>query len=71
MVSRARPRYQGPLQNLPMRIKKVTALAYLRQLEDQKIRKNKLRQNIFMERESRAEDKNDCTAKKKGVLPKI
>ena len=32
-----RPRYQGPLQNLPMRIKSVTAQAYLNQLKDKNI----------------------------------
>ena len=38
LVPRARPRYQGPLQNPPMRIKRVTALAYPHQLEEQKMK---------------------------------
>ena len=37
LASPNKPRYQGPLQNLPMRIKSVTAFAYLNQLKDKKI----------------------------------
>ena len=47
-----------------MRIKRVTALAYPHQLEKQKI-KNQVALEHFYGKGSRAEHKNDCTAKKK------
>ena len=47
------PRYQGPLQNLSMRITRVTALAYLNQLKDKKIALSNVGIFVFTERGSR------------------